>query len=212
MRRSTCPTSGTVDHIDTALAPGTSVTGTVIGWDGTPLPGVCVSAWTPHSGWLRVADAKTDQSGRYTLVGMTPGAVNKIVFAPLDSFYGHCDGGVDYPGFVEQYFDRETSIDAATAVVDAASETRAGVDGILGTSATPPARAVARARARCVVPKLRNKTFAAARSALARAGCSTPMPARKTSPHFKRGRVIESRPAAHKKVRRGSRVKLIVSR
>ena len=132
------PESGTVDGIDTALAPGTSVAGKVTDWDGQPLPGVCVSAWTPHSGWLRVADATTSASGRYTLVGLTPGAVNKIVFSPLESFMGHCDGGIDYPGFAAQWFDRQSDVDAATGVTAARSETLAGVDAILGPSATPP--------------------------------------------------------------------------
>ena len=44
------PASGVVDGIDTALAPGTSVTGTVTGWDKEPLGGVCVTAWRRSPG------------------------------------------------------------------------------------------------------------------------------------------------------------------
>jgi Carboxypeptidase regulatory-like domain len=207
----TVPESGTVAGIDTALAPGTSVAGIVTDWDGRPLPGVCVSAWTPHSGWLRVADATTSASGSYTLVGLTPGAVNKIVFSPLESFMGHCDDGIDYPGFAAQWFDRQSDVDAATGVIAERSETLAGVDGLLGPSATPPAGAAPRDR-QCVVPTLRNRTFAYARAALVRAGCSTPMPALAASRSFERGRVITSRPAAKQRVRRGRPVRLIVSR
>jgi hypothetical protein len=206
------PASGTVDGIDTALAPGTSVAGKVIDWGGQPLPGVCVSAWTPQSGgWARVADATTPTSGSYTLVGLTPGAVNKIAFSPLESFWGHCGGGVDYPGFAVQWFDRQSDVDAATGVTAERSETLAGVDGILGPSATPPAGVAPPAR-HCVVPTLRNRTFAFARAALTRADCSTPMPTLKASASFKRGRVIGSRPAAKQRVRRGRPVTVIVSR
>lgn len=200
------PESGVVGAIDVALSPGTSVTGTVTDWDGQPLTGVCVTAWTPQSGGIRrVADATTSVSGVYTLVGLTPGAVNKIVYDDP------CIGGMSYPGLVAQWFDRQISYDAATAVTAAPSETRAGVDGVLGPSAIPPAGVAPRART-CVVPRLRNRMFASARSALARAGCSTPKPTLRASRSFQRGRVISSRPAARKKVRRGRVVKLVVSR
>jgi hypothetical protein len=200
------PESGVVDGIDTALAPGTSVTGKVTDWDEEPVGGVCVTAWAPQSGGiLRVADATTSAGGVFTLVGLTPGAENKIVFNEP------CNGGMNYPGFVAQWFDRQTSYDTATAVSAARSETRAGVDGVLGPSAIPPAGVAPRART-CAVPTLRNRTFASARSALARAGCSTPKPTLRASRILKRGRVISSRPAAKKRIRRGRPVKLVVSR
>lgn len=198
--------SGVVDGIDTALAPGTSVTGRVTGWDEAPLSGVCVTAWTPQSGGIgRVADARTSANGIYTLVGLTPGAENRIVFNEP------CDGAVSYPALVAQWFDRQISYDTATAVSAARSETRAGVDGVLGPSAIPPAGMAPQART-CAVPTLRNRTFASARAALARAGCSTPMPTLRASRSLKRGRVISSRPAAKTRIRRGRPVKLVVSR
>ncbi|MEA2218793.1 MAG: hypothetical protein QOJ35_1419 [Solirubrobacteraceae bacterium] len=200
------PESGVVDGIDTALAPGTSVTGKVTDWDEQPVSGVCVTAWAPQSGgMLRVADATTSAGGIYTLVGLTPGAENKIVFNEP------CDGAMNYPGFVAQWFDRQTGYDTATAVSAARSETRAGVDGVLGPSAIPPAGVAPQART-CAVPILRNRTFASARAALARAGCSTPKPTLRASRILKRGRVISSRPAAKKRIRRGRPVKLVVSR
>lgn len=200
------PESGVVDGIDTALAPGTSVSGKVTDWDEEPLSGVCVTAWAPQSGGiLRVADATTSASGIFTLVGLTPGAENKIVFNEP------CNAGMNYPGLVAQWFDRQTSYDTATAVSAARSEMRAGVDGVLGPSAIPPAGVAPQART-CAVPTLRNRTFASARSALARAGCSTPKPTLRASRILKRGRVISSRPAAKKRIRRGRPVKLVVSR
>ena len=206
------PESGTVGGIDTVLALGTSLTGTVTGWDGQSLPGICVSAWIPQSGgWLRQADTTTSASGGYQLVGLKPGAVNKVVFSPLFSFAGQCEGGVVYAGFVAQWFDRKTDLDAATDLIAARGETRAGVDGILGPSAIPPADAVPRAR-KCVVPRLRNRTFGFARAALVAAGCSTPRPTLKASSRLKRGRVIETWPAAKKRLSRGRPVRLIVSR
>lgn len=203
--------SGTVDGIDVALAPGTSVAGEVNDWDGQPLPGVCVSAWTPQSGgWLRAGDATASTGGSYTIVGLRPGAVNKIVFNPSTSFEGPCEGAVNYPGFAAQWFDRQSDLFSASPVIAERSETVAGIDGVLGQSAIPPAGVVPPPR-RCIVPRLRNRRFAFARSALAQAGCSTPMPTLKASRTFQRGRVIKSRPSAKTRVRRGRAVKLTVS-
>jgi hypothetical protein len=206
------PATGTIDDVDATLPPGTAVAGRVTNWEGQPLAGVCVSAWTSSGGGMRrAADATTDERGGYTVVGLEPGVPHRVVFAPVDGWLGHCTGGVDYPGYVEQWFDRQATMAAATELTPALSETTGGVDGILGASATPPPGANAPG-ARCVVPRLRNKTFAAARSALTKAGCSTPMPTRRSSRDFRRGRVIKSRPAARTRVRRGTRVTLVVSR
>jgi hypothetical protein len=204
------PAEGTVGGIDAVMAPGSSVTGIVTGWDGKPLPGVCVSAWTPNGGWLRAGDALTPASGRYTIIGLTPGVVNKVVFAPVDSFEGHCAGGIDDPGFVSQWFDRRPDIESATSLSAAPSEMVAGVDGSVGPSATPPGSTPSSPS--CVVPALRHRTYAFARTKLAQAGCSTPMPALKRSLSFRRGSVIATRPAARTRMRRGRRVTLTVSR
>jgi hypothetical protein len=77
------PAEGRVTGIDAELAPGTSIAGRVTDWRGNPLEGVCAAAWTPQGGGSgRAAVAGTDERGDYTLVGLTPGAPNKIVFAP----------------------------------------------------------------------------------------------------------------------------------
>lgn len=206
------PAEGRVTGIDSALAPGTSIAGRVTDWAGNPLEGVCVAAWTPQSGGTRrAADASTDEHGSYTLTGLTPGAPHKVVFAPDGGGMAGCSNARLYPGFADQWFDLKPDQASADEVTAARSETRAGVNGILGATSTPPASSAA-AQARCVVPKLKSRTFKSARSQLARAGCSTPMPAIRSSRSFRRGRVIASRPASGKRLRRGAKVKLVVSR
>lgn len=206
------PAEGRVTGIDAELAPGTSIAGRVTDWDGNPLEGVCVAAWTPQSGGsLRAADAGTDEHGDYTLVGLTPGAPHKIVFAPDGGGMSGCSNARFYPGFANQWFNLRPNDESADEVTAARSETLAGVDGILGPSSTPPAFA-ATAHARCIVPQLKNRTFTSARTRLARAGCSTPMPATRLSRSFRRGRVIKSRPGPRRRLRRGARVKLVVSK
>jgi hypothetical protein len=201
------PESGVVRGIDTTLAPGTSVTGRVTGWDGQPLAGICVAAWRPQAGGVgRAGDTLTSATGEYTIAGLIPGEDNRIVFNEP------CSGGPSVPGLAQQWFDRQINYATATPVIAARSETRAGVDGILGPSAIPPEGVVPPRPPQCVVPRLRNRTFASARAALGRAGCSIPKPTLRVSRKLRRGYVISSRPAARKKVRRGRAVKLVVSR
>ena len=205
------PEEGDVAGINAGLAPGSAIAGTVRDWEGEPLGGVCVSAWTPSGGgWRRAADATTAADGTYTLVGLEPGAANRVVFNPSASFMGPCAGGTDHPGLVSQWFDRKASQHEATDVTSRRSETRAGVDGYLGYQAVPPTYVVPTEY--CLVPKLRGRTFASARARLARAGCSTRMPALKASRSLTRGRVLASRPVARKRIARGAAVKLTVSR
>lgn len=205
------PAEGRVTGIDAELAPGTSIAGRVTDWDGNPLEGVCVAAWTPQSGGTgRAGVAGTDDHGDYTLVGLTPGAPHKIVFAPDGGVMSGCSNPRLYPGFANQWFNLRPDEASAHEVTAARSETLGGVDGILGPSSTPPSTAAAHAR--CIVPKLKNRTFTNARTRLARAGCSTPMPATRLSGSFRRGRVIKSRPGPRRRLRRGARVKLVVSK
>jgi hypothetical protein len=207
------PAEGRVTGIDAELAPGTSIAGRVTDWDGNPLEGVCVAAWTPQSGGTRrAADAGTDERGAYTLTGLTPGAPHEVVFAPDGGGMAGCSNARLYPGFANQWFNLRPNQESADEVTAARSETRAGVNGILGRSSTPPAASTPAAHARCTVPRLKNRTFTSARTLLARAGCSTPMPATRLSRSFRRGRVIKSRPGPRQRLRRGARVKLVVSK
>src|SRR5205814_6428912 len=123
------PAEGRVTGIDAELAPGTSIVGRVIDWNGNPLEGVCVAAWTPQSGGsARAGDARTDEAGDYTLVGLTPGAPHKVVFAPDDGGMSGCSNPQFYPGFVDQWFNLRPDKQSADEVTAARSETLAGVD------------------------------------------------------------------------------------
>lgn len=65
---------------------------------------------------------------------------------------------------------------------------------------------------RCVVPRVVRKTLAAARQAIARAGCRTGTIRRARSATVGKGRVIRQAPAPGKRVARGTRVALVVSK
>jgi eukaryotic-like serine/threonine-protein kinase len=63
-----------------------------------------------------------------------------------------------------------------------------------------------------LVPKVRGKTLAAARSALTRALCKVGTVKRAYSPHVKKGRVISQRPAPRARLAELAKVNLVVSR
>jgi hypothetical protein len=67
------------------------------------------------------------------------------------------------------------------------------------------------ARPQCVVPALVGSSLAAARAALARAGCAAGRVAERYS-HRRRGRVVTQRPGPATRLARGSRVDLVISR
>jgi hypothetical protein len=72
--------------------------------------------------------------------------------------------------------------------------------------------AAARPVARCRVPNVRRKTLRAARVAIRRAGCTVGRVRAVRSARFRKGRVIRQGVRAGARVRRGSRVALVVSR
>ena len=80
------------------------------------------------------------------------------------------------------------------------------------TPRTPRTTPRAPRRRTCLVPNVRGKPLATARRALARAGCRTGKIRRAYSTRVKRGRVIGQRPRAGARLRRGTRVSLLVSR
>jgi hypothetical protein len=65
---------------------------------------------------------------------------------------------------------------------------------------------------KCVVPKVANKTLAAAEKALTKAHCKVGKIKRAKSGHVKKGRVISSSPAVGKSYAAGYKVNLVVSR
>jgi hypothetical protein len=71
---------------------------------------------------------------------------------------------------------------------------------------------VSRGRRMCVVPNVRRKTFAQAKSMLARAGCRVGTIRRVRSPKALAGRVIRQRPAPRTRMPQGGRVSLVLGR
>ena len=76
----------------------------------------------------------------------------------------------------------------------------------------PPPAPLPVAQARCVVPRLRGKTLAAARTALARAHCRLGAVRRAYSLTVRRGRVIRQAPRAGARSLQGARVAVVLSR
>ncbi len=78
---------------------------------------------------------------------------------------------------------------------------------LLNTTTTPPPPPV-----RCVVPKVKGKTLAAAKKAITKAHCRVGAVTKKYSKSVKKGRVISQRPAAGKKLAKGAKISLVLSR
>jgi beta-lactam-binding protein with PASTA domain len=62
-----------------------------------------------------------------------------------------------------------------------------------------------------VVPKVKGKTLAAAKTAITKAHCRVGAVAKRHSTSVKKGRVISQKPAAGKKLAKGAKVSLVVS-
>ena len=76
----------------------------------------------------------------------------------------------------------------------------------------PPAEPAPRAVVRCAVPRLRGMTIAAARRALVRRNCRLGKVTRAYSARVRFGRVSLQRPAAGRRLVRGAKVSVVVSR
>ena len=66
--------------------------------------------------------------------------------------------------------------------------------------------------AKCLVPRVKGKTLAAAKRAIVKAHCTLGKVTKKPSTHFKKGHVISQRPSAGKSLRSRSKVSLVVSK
>jgi hypothetical protein len=85
-------------------------------------------------------------------------------------------------------------------------------DGTNTPAADPGAKAPAMTpAARCVVPRLKGRTLAAAKRALAHAGCRLGKVSKRRSRH-RRGTVLDQSKAAGRKVSRGTRVAVTLAR
>jgi beta-lactam-binding protein with PASTA domain len=65
---------------------------------------------------------------------------------------------------------------------------------------------------KCVVPKVKGKTLAAARKAIGRGHCAVGKVRLAYSAKVKRGRVVSQKPAPGTRLRKGAKVNLTVSR
>jgi eukaryotic-like serine/threonine-protein kinase len=65
---------------------------------------------------------------------------------------------------------------------------------------------------RCVVPRLKGKTLAAARAALSRGNCRLGKVTRAYSRTVRLGRIALQRPAAGVRLARGAKVSVVISR
>jgi hypothetical protein len=86
-------------------------------------------------------------------------------------------------------------------------EARSATASFQATFTPPPA-----AQAKCTVPKVKGKTLAAAKTAIARGKCSLGTVRKAYSATMKKGRVISQKPAPGTKRAKGAKVSLVVSK
>jgi IPT/TIG domain/Carboxypeptidase regulatory-like domain len=117
----------TTPGINAALAGGGAVSGTVTDAGGAHhgLANVSVNVWSPSTGGGGYAT--TAANGSYTVTGL-PSATDYTV-----RFYGSgaTGGASDATGYFDQYYDNQTSDDAATPVTATAGATITGINAAL---------------------------------------------------------------------------------
>jgi hypothetical protein len=119
----------TATGINEALVPGASISGTVLGGQGSPVgqPAVCIDVVAAAGGAI-VAFGETGHGGRYTVSNLAAGSYQVFFGDPA------CSGGAQ--GLVPQWYDgKHTRIAAATVVVTQ-GQARTGVDATLAADGT----------------------------------------------------------------------------
>ena len=112
------PTPATLSW--TVQVPGTqTLSGTVVGPDGSGVPDVLVSAYGPTDGWVGSKSARTGADGRYTIHGLVPDAYVLRFSAPVAT------------GLVATWSGGSPTRAAATPVVVTAAGPVTGVDASL---------------------------------------------------------------------------------
>lgn len=104
-------------------APGSGLSGTVLGPTGDPIEGICVNVVDDDWNW--VGSAPTNPDGTYLIDGLPDGQQLRV------QFYD-CTGS----GWVEQWYSGADSFDSAWSIVLVADEHRGGVDATLELGAT----------------------------------------------------------------------------
>jgi hypothetical protein len=109
--------------IDAALDLAGQISGTVISLNGAePIADISVSAWYTATGsWHNIGSALTEGDGNYTIGGVISGTV-KVRFADIYT----------PPRYQTEYYDNESSLEAADPVIVTAGAITAGIDAELG--------------------------------------------------------------------------------
>ena len=110
--------------VNATLATGASISGTVTGPTGLPLDHICVDAVVPSGGGFDgVGGTNTASDGTYTISGIPSTAV-KVLFRDCNNV----------GPYVQQWWDGQSSPEAATGITLAAGESRTGVDAQLAAA------------------------------------------------------------------------------
>jgi protocatechuate 3,4-dioxygenase beta subunit len=120
----TLATSQTLTGRNVVLAVGATVSGTVTA--GTPaaaLPEIHVGVY--NAAGLEVAGAQTDQSGRYSVLGLAAGTYT-LKFDPSSQF----------GNYASEWWNNQTSFDTATTFALTAGQTMTGKNALLAAGAT----------------------------------------------------------------------------
>ncbi|HEY9121663.1 MAG TPA: carboxypeptidase-like regulatory domain-containing protein [Brevefilum sp.] len=116
----------TVSNINASLAFAGKISGTItfVSGGGTE-DGLVASAWSNATGsWLLIANAITNSSGDYTIVGLSAGNY-RVKFSDSSLYVP--------PRYVSEYYDNKLTIDTAQDVSVTAGDTTTGINAALGS-------------------------------------------------------------------------------
>lgn len=116
----------TVPNINASLALAGKISGTItfVSGGGTE-DGLVASAWSNASGsWLLIANAITNSSGAYTIVGL-PAGDYRVKFSDSSLYVP--------PRYVSEYYDNKLTIETAQDVSVTAGVTTTGINAALGS-------------------------------------------------------------------------------
>lgn len=119
----------TTSGIDSALKPGTSISGHVYGGEGMsrPLSGLCVYVYEATNGGFASFGATTDSTGAYKLLHLDPTKGFKIQFTP-------CFAGPNSE-YSAQYYNGVADYQSATLVEPTLDDPATGIDAHLSADA-----------------------------------------------------------------------------
>jgi len=201
------------------LSPTSAAGSTFAGWSGD-----CSGT----AGCTLTMDQDHSATATFALVGATPGRKTLTVTKTGNGSgtVASIPGAIDCGATCAREFDQGTVVtlsatpangstfagwsgdcSGAAATCTVTMDTSRSATANFQTSFTPPPTT----KAKCVVPKVKGKTLAAAKRALVRAKCAMGKLTRAYSAKVTKGLVISQRPAAGKSLTRGAKVALVVS-